>query len=184
MKNHHKALFYHLLPQTTARRTNGKTALLDFDARTRNLMFFSSLFFGKWEKETNEHETKLVLADRQRVTPDLSASAFCSFVLFVCCFVCVRALLRFIRHWTLSEKDTRVRKREKGKKRLLRNTVGRKEKTVTSREFNIICHMNRVYNLSESTLRELIKKNRGVDDFTAHFFIQIWKKERAAHFPS
>jgi len=184
MKNHHKTLFYHLLTQTTARRTNGKTALLDFDVRTRNLMFSSSLFFGKWERETNEHKTLLVLAVRQRVTPDLSASAFRSFVLFVCCFVCVRALLRFTRHWTLSEKDTRFWKRKEEKKRLLRNTVGRKEKIVTSREFNIICHMNRVYNLSESTLRELIKKNRGVDDFTAHFFIQIWKKERAAHFPS
>jgi len=46
--------------------------------------------------------------------------------------------------------------------------------------------MNRVYNLSESTLRELIKKkNRGVDDFTAHFFYSnMKKKERAAHFPS
>jgi len=153
MKNHHKALFYHLFPQTTARRTNDNTALLDFDVQTRNLMFSSSLFFGKWEKETNEHKTKLVLADRQRVTPDLSASAFCSFVLFVCCFVCVRALLRFTRHWTLSEKDTRFWKRKKEKKRLLRNTDGRKKKTVTSREFNIICHMNRIYNLSESTLR-------------------------------
>jgi len=84
-------------------------------------------------------------------------------------------LLRFTRHWTLSEKDkileTNEGKKEVGKKYC--RTKGRKEKTVTSREFNIICHMNRVYNLSESTLRELIKKNRGVDDFTAHFFIQI-----------
>jgi len=56
-----------------------------------------------------------------------------------------------------------------------------RKRTVTSREFNIICHMNRVYNLSESTLRELIKKkNRGVDDFTAHFFYSNMKKKRTS----
>jgi len=143
-------------------------------------MFSSSLFFGKWERETNEHKTILVLADRQRVSPDLSASAFSSFVMFVCCFVCVRALLRFTRHWTLSEKDTRFWKRKKEKKRLLRNTVGRKEKTVTSREFNIICHMNRVYNLSESTLRELIKKKQRRWWFYSTFFLFKYEKKRTS----